>query len=57
MLVDHWLLPRTQAVHYAHFVLRLRREAGDFLSLYDGLPSLGVEEISKDRWAVAASVR
>lgn len=56
VLVDHWLLPCTQAVHDAHIVLRLSRETGDFLTLYDGLLSLGVEEISKDRWAVAASV-
>ena len=55
MLVDHWLLPRTQTVHDAHVVLCLSREARDLLALYNGLSGLGIEEIGKDRWTVAAS--
>ena len=53
VLVDHWLIPRPQAVHDAHLVLRLSREAGDLLTLYDRLPGI-IENVGKDCRTVAS---
>lgn len=56
MLVDHRLAPGTQAIHYAHVVLCLCREAGDLSALHDRISSLGIEKVGKNCRAVAASV-
>lgn len=55
MLVDHRLVPRTQAVHDAHLVLRLGREARDLLAFYDGLPGI-IENVGEDCRTVATII-
>ena len=55
VLIDHRLVPRTQAVHDAHVVLRLSREACDLLAFYNRLLGVEVKQVGEDGRTVAAS--
>jgi hypothetical protein len=55
VLIDHRLVPRTQAVHDAHVVLRLSREACDLLAFYNRLLGVDVKQVGENGRTVAAS--